>query len=190
MSINRASLFLLSSPSPFFALGLPFSYDDAIYACMCAFLYVSPCTFVRLRRLWELGNRRTRRDERARSSIDVPSSSLLRSAAYLYSRRIKRRTANSRTRHGRVKGTLESLRKKQEHFAHRDRRKRWKKLFSHAIDLWVPKTRYLSFFLSLPPICSRYYIIFAHPLWNETFTRAKLSRSILFSLSSTINWPV
>lgn len=142
-----------------------------IFVRSYVFPYVSLCTLARRRRLREPSNRRTRGDERGRRSM---SSSLLRSAAYLYSRRVKKRTANSRERSGCVKKVLQwESPKKNLSVSHRFRGNEKK---SHFRTLSTPyKSRRYSL-----PLRLRYYYLCPSAVKLDFHTR-EISSSRFFS---------
>lgn len=128
---------------------------------MCVFLYVFPCTLARLHRLWEPGNRRTRRDERAvvdRCPVLLPA--VLRCVSLFASYK----KANSRTWYGRVKGTppervLEKTRTSLSHVVISSRKRGKKGIFARYRRVVNPESAIsLSLFLSLLSFALLYYL--------------------------------
>lgn len=121
-------------------------------------------------RLWEPSNRRTRRN-----GIVVVRCPVLLPAAYLYSCHIKKPTfANEIVALKNV--NTENPRKNLNDLAEMERN-----------HFRTPSRRLINLesMISTLPLVT---IIFARPLWNKIFTRARLSWSRFFI--STINWPI
>lgn len=124
-----------------------------------------------------------------RSPVLLPAAL---SAAYLYSRRIKRRTASSRERHNCVKNVLcwENTRGKKKiqmlctflEISRKSSKSYFRTLStsykSRKCDIRLPSPLHFSL--------SSVIIIFARSLWNGTFTRAKLPIT-LFSFRPLID---